>query len=162
MAFQSKVVLSPPPGSIRATSSTGRPREARGYSSPVPVTSGFKPGHLRRGRSQPWLACLLASGASYWCCFQTLTLLFQFSFQVDGHAHWCIFANRNVSVYWLWLLLDISVVSVVIVIIAICDMPRQEFSLCEGVYSQYIYEKKKVVFWNMTQILSNVSRTTCA
>ena len=31
-------------------------------------------------------------------------------------------------------MLDISAVSVVIVIIAICDMPRQEFSLCERVY----------------------------
>ena len=33
--------------------------------------------------------------------------------------------SRNVSV---------SAVSVVIVIIAICDMPRQESSLCEHVY----------------------------
>ena len=40
----------------------------------------------------------------------------------------------NISVYWLWLLLDVSAVSVVIVIIAICDMPRQEFSLRERVY----------------------------
>ena len=31
-------------------------------------------------------------------------------------------------------MLDISALSVVIVIIAICDMPRQEFSLCERVY----------------------------
>ena len=38
-----------------------------------------------------------------------------------------------ISVYWLWLLLYVSAVSVVIVIIAICDMPRQEFSLCECV-----------------------------
>ena len=36
--------------------------------------------------------------------------------------------NGDISVYWLWLLLDISAVSVVIVIIAICDMPRQELS----------------------------------
>ena len=42
--------------------------------------------------------------------------------------------SGNISVYWLWLLLDISAVSVVIVIIAICDMPRQEFSLCKHVY----------------------------
>ena len=43
-----------------------------------------------------------------------------------------------------------SPVSVVIVIIAICDMPREEFSLCVRmyVYSQYVYEKQKVVFWN--------------
>ena len=37
------------------------------------------------------------------------------------------------SIYWLWLLLYVSAVSVVIVIIAICDEPRQEFSLCECV-----------------------------
>ena len=42
--------------------------------------------------------------------------------------------NGDVSVYWFWLLLDISVVSVVIVIIAICDMPKQEFSLRERGY----------------------------
>ena len=44
--------------------------------------------------------------------------------------------NGDVSVYWLWLLLDISAVSVVIVIIAICDMPRQELSLRER--EQYV------------------------
>ena len=33
----------------------------------------------------------------------------------------------------------ISAVSVVIVIIAICDMPRQEFSLCERVYIHNTY-----------------------
>ena len=55
--------------------------------------------------------------------------------------------SGDISVYWLWLLLDVSAVSVVIVIviIAICDMPRQEFSLCEHVY---MYEKQKVMFWN--------------
>ena len=37
------------------------------------------------------------------------------------------------------LLLDVSAVSVVIVIIAICDMPRQEFSLCERVYIHNTY-----------------------
>ena len=42
--------------------------------------------------------------------------------------------SGKISVYWLWLLLYVSAVSVVIVIIAICDMPRQEFSLCERVY----------------------------
>ena len=46
--------------------------------------------------------------------------------------------SRNVSVYWLWLLLDVSVV---ILVIAICDMPRQEFSLCEHVYIHYTYMK---------------------
>ena len=44
--------------------------------------------------------------------------------------------NGNVRVYWLWLLLNVSAVSVVIIIIAICDMPRQEFWLCERVYIQ--------------------------
>ena len=48
--------------------------------------------------------------------------------------------SGDVSVYWLWLLLDVSAVSVVIVIIAICDMPRQEFSLCERVYIHNTYE----------------------
>ena len=72
--------------------------------------------------------------------------------------------SEDVSVYWLWLLLYVSALSVVIVIIAICDMPRQEFSLCEPVYIQnmYIYEKQKVVFLNMTQISSKVSWSTCA
>ena len=42
--------------------------------------------------------------------------------------------SGDVTIYWLWLLLHVSAVSVVIVIIAICDMPRQEFSLCEPVY----------------------------
>ena len=77
--------------------------------------------------------------------------------RIDVHLQ-----NRDISVYWLWLLLDISAVGVVIVIIVICDMPRQEFSLCEHVYSQYLYDKQKVLFWNTTQISSQVSRTTCA
>ena len=42
--------------------------------------------------------------------------------------------SGDVNIYWLWLLLYVSAVSVVIGIIAICDMPRQEFSLCEHVY----------------------------
>ena len=46
--------------------------------------------------------------------------------------------SENISVYWLWLLY-ISAESVVIVIIAICDMPRQEFSLREGVYIHNTY-----------------------
>ena len=40
-------------------------------------------------------------------------------------------------------MLDISVVSVVIVIIAICDMPRQEFSLRERVYIHNTYMKSR-------------------
>ena len=48
-----------------------------------------------------------------------------------------------ISVYWLWLLLDISAVSVVIVTIAICDMPRQEFSLREPVYIHNTYMKSR-------------------
>ena len=37
--------------------------------------------------------------------------------------------NEDVSIYRLWLLLDVSAVSVVIVFITICDIPRQEFPL---------------------------------
>ena len=48
-----------------------------------------------------------------------------------------------VSDYWWWLLLDISAVSVVIVIIAICDMPRQEFSLYDCVYIHNTYMKSR-------------------
>ena len=51
--------------------------------------------------------------------------------------------SRNISVYWLWLLLDVSAVSVVIVIIEICDMPRQEFSLCKRVYIHNTYMKSR-------------------
>ena len=40
-------------------------------------------------------------------------------------------------------MLDISVVSVVIAIIAICDMPRQEFSLRELVYIHNTYMKSR-------------------
>ena len=47
--------------------------------------------------------------------------------------------SGNVNIYWSWLLLDISAVSVVIVIIAICDMPRQEFSLFERMYIHNAY-----------------------
>ena len=39
--------------------------------------------------------------------------------------------------------LDVSVVSVVILIIAICDMSRQEFSLCERVYIHNTYMKSR-------------------
>ena len=49
------------------------------------------------------------------------------------------FQGANGIVYWLWLLLYVSAVSVVIVIIAICDMPREEFSLWERVYIQNTY-----------------------
>ena len=51
--------------------------------------------------------------------------------------------SRNISVYWLWLLLDVSAVSLMIVIIAICDMPRQEFSLYERVYIHNTYMKSR-------------------
>ena len=51
--------------------------------------------------------------------------------------------NRDVSIYWLWLLLDISALSVVIVNIAICDVPRQEFSLRECVYIHSMYMKSR-------------------
>ena len=51
--------------------------------------------------------------------------------------------SRDISVYWLWLLLDVSAVSVIIVIIAICNMPRQEFSLCECVYIHNTYMKSR-------------------
>ena len=47
--------------------------------------------------------------------------------------------SGDVSIYWLWFLLYVSAVSVVIVIIAICDMPRQEFSLCERLYIHNTY-----------------------
>ena len=40
-------------------------------------------------------------------------------------------------------MLDISTVSVVIVITAICDMPRQEFSLREHVYIHNTYMKSR-------------------
>ena len=54
--------------------------------------------------------------------------------RIDVHLQ-----NGDVSVYWLWLLIDISAVSVVIVIIAICDIPRLEFSLHERVYIHNTY-----------------------
>ena len=58
--------------------------------------------------------------------------------RIDVHSQ-----SGNISVYWLWLLLHVSVVSVVIVIIAICDMPRQKFSLCEHVYIHNTYMKSR-------------------
>ena len=54
--------------------------------------------------------------------------------RIDVHLQ-----SRNISIYWLWLLLYISAVSVVIEIIAICDMPRQEFSFFERVYIHNMY-----------------------
>ena len=94
--------------------------------------------------------------------------------RIDVHLQ-----SEVVSVYWLWLLLYASALSVVIVVIAICDMPRQELSLCERVYVQNtmftfkgcpvrirtsttVYEKLKIMFWNTTQISSKVSRWICA
>ena len=99
--------------------------------------------HTNGCRSRPWLARWPASGPSYWHCFQTPTLLFQFIFHVDGHMHRCTFTKRDVSIYWLWLLLYVGAVSVVNVIIAICDMPRQEFSLYERVYIHNTYMKRR-------------------
>ena len=49
--------------------------------------------------------------------------------RIDVHLQ-----SEDVIVYWLWLLLYVSALSLVIVIIGICDMPRQEFSLCERMY----------------------------
>ena len=76
--------------------------------------------------------------------------------RIDVHLQ-----SEDVSVYWLWLLLYVCALSVAIVIIATCDMPRQEFSLCERVYI-HVYEEQKVVLWNTTQISIKVSRRTCA
>ena len=57
-------------------------------------------------------------------------------------------------------MLYVSALSVVIVIIAIFDMPKQEFSLCERVYIHNMYmESRKSCFM---QISSKVSMKTCA
>ena len=94
-------------------------------------------------RSQPWLAGRLPHGASNCRCSQILTLFFSsvsklLVTRIDVHLQ-----NGDVSIYWLLLLLDISAVSVVIVIIAICDMPRQEYSLREHVYIHNTYMKRR-------------------
>ena len=44
-------------------------------------------------RSRPWLASRPTSAALHWRCSQTLTLIFQFNFRADGHAHRRIFAK---------------------------------------------------------------------
>ena len=41
------------------------------------------------------------------------------------------------------IILDVSAVSVVTVIIAICDIPKQKFSLCERVYIHNTYMKSR-------------------
>ena len=51
--------------------------------------------HTDGCRSRPCLACWPASGPLYSCCFQTLPLLFQFIFRVDGHVHRRTFAKRR-------------------------------------------------------------------
>ena len=51
--------------------------------------------------------------------------------------------SEDVSVYWLWLLVYLCALSVVMVITAICNMPRQEVSLCECVYIQNTYMKSR-------------------
>ena len=58
--------------------------------------------------------------------------------RIDVHLQ-----SENVSVYRLLLLLEVSAVSVVIVIIAICDMPKQEFSLRGRVYIHNTYMKSR-------------------
>ena len=104
--------------------------------------------HTDSCRSRPWLDCWPASGPLYSRFFQTLTLLFQFIFPVDGHVETLAFAD--------WLFLYVSAVSLVIVIIAICDLPRQEFSLCERVYihnTYYIISVILLLFVQTAQIL---------
>ena len=66
--------------------------------------------------------------------------------RIDVHLQ-----SGNISIYWLWLLLDVSAVSVVIVIIAICDMARQEFSLCECVYIHNAYYMKSRMLCSETR-----------
>ena len=58
--------------------------------------------------------------------------------RIDVHLQ-----RGNVSVYWLWLLLDVSAVSLLIVIVVICDMPKQEFSLCERMCIHNTYMKSR-------------------
>ena len=58
--------------------------------------------------------------------------------RIDVHLQ-----SEDISVYWLWILLYVNALSVVIVIIAICDMPRQEFSLYECVCIQNMYMKSR-------------------
>ena len=79
------------------------------------------------------LACLLAGKRAI-----KLTLLpnAHSVISVNFPSRW---SRVDVSVYWLWLLLYVSAVSIVIVIIAICDMYRQEFLLCERVYIHNTY-----------------------
>ena len=67
--------------------------------------------------------------------------------RIDVHLR-----SGNVSVYWSWLLLDVSAVSVVIVIIAISDMPRQEFSLCVRMYIHNTYYMKCTMSCSETRL----------
>ena len=97
-------------------------------------------------RSRPWLVCWPASGPLYSRSFQTLTLLFQFIFPVDGHAETLAFTDCDYCY--------VSAVSVVIVIIAICDIPRQEFSLCERVC---IFTIRICNFSNFVALCTDVS-----
>ena len=62
------------------------------------------------------------------------SLLFLFSFRADGLAHRRKIAKRRCQRLLIVIIVIVSAVSVVIVITAICDMSRQEFSLCERVY----------------------------
>ena len=58
--------------------------------------------------------------------------------RIDVHLQ-----SGDVSIYRLSLLLNVSAVNVVIVIIAICGMPRKEFSLCERVRIHNMYTKSR-------------------
>ena len=58
--------------------------------------------------------------------------------RIDVHLQ-----SEDVSDYCLWLLLYVSALSIVIVIITICDMPRQEFPLCERVYIHNTHMKSR-------------------
>ena len=57
-------------------------------------------------------------------------------------------------------MLDVSAVSVVIVIIAICEVPRQEFSLCELVYNHNTYMKSRKS-WSETRRKFGVKFSGC-
>ena len=104
--------------------------------------------NITRGNRQLSLAALAgrpaASRGVKLPLLPNIRCVFQFSFRVivtriDVHLQ-----NGDVSVYWLWLLLDIRAVRVVIVIIAICEMPRQIFIFRERVYihNTYMFSRK--------------------
>ena len=55
--------------------------------------------HADGCHSRPWLVRWPASGPSYRRCFQTLTLLFQFIFRVDGHVHRYTFCEAEMLAF---------------------------------------------------------------